>query len=174
VILFTRVGGALNEELNLGDIGIVTASIDAEMDCRAYDADMELGQILFTNERVFESNKELVEISLEYLKNTDLKYFEAYVACASVFMDEEIKKKFIEDKLDLLKAEVNCKEIKPNVIEMEGSAIMQTAFRNNIPVLAIRIISDSLEGDAVKDFDEFIKEGIENYIPIVQEIIKKI
>ena len=56
--------------------------------------------------------------------------------------------------------------------EMEGAAIAQTAWRNNIPFVILRSISDSANEDAVKEYNEIEAEAAAHCSAITASIIE--
>ncbi len=170
-IIFTGAGGALDPNLAIGDVGIGIASIDADLDVRAWDSKYKRGEQPFTHERIYYSHPDLVRLALE--SPSPNKKFEAYIASGSEFMDTKKKRDFMNCVLPDLSAVINGRERMPNVVEMEGSAVLQVAKMNNIPCLAIRAVSDTTKGDAPADFNKFVKESIKDYVKIVDYVIEK-
>ena len=58
-------------------------------------------------------------------------------------------------------------------VEMEGAAIAQVAYLNNIPFLVIRSISDSPNGKNAIIFDKFIELASRRCALILQQLIKE-
>ena len=50
---------------------------------------------------------------------------------------------------------------------MEGAAIAQTAYLNNVPYLVIRAISDKADNSAEMDYSEFERKAIEHTVKLV-------
>ncbi|MBT7902970.1 hypothetical protein HN587_03830 [Candidatus Woesearchaeota archaeon] len=86
-IIFSGVGGALELGLEIGELGIVDAAIDCEMDVQSWDKSYQRGEIPFTHERVFRSDKKLIDLAIEASEDT----FDAYSATGSQFLDAESK-----------------------------------------------------------------------------------
>ena len=57
---------------------------------------------------------------------------------------------------------------------MEGAAIAQAAYLNNIPFLIIRAISDKADDSASMDYDEFEKKAIANSVKLLTALIGEI
>ena len=84
------------------------------------------------------------------------------------------KKTFEADaKLRSLIAET-CREVNPEIgvfegrVEMEGAAIAQAAWLNQIPFVIIRAISDKADGSAQMDYSEFEAKAIEHTVKLVE------
>ena len=58
--------------------------------------------------------------------------------------------------------------------EMEGAAIAQTAYLNQIPFLIIRAISDKADDSATMDYTEFEAKAIEHSVKLVMAMVEKL
>lgn len=168
-VVFTGVAGALHAGLRIGDIGIGVAAIDADLDIRAWRPGTRRGEHPFTGARLMRSDPRLVRLALA---SGAPRLFPAYIASGSAFLDGPGKSAFRRDILPELSAEIDGSEHLPDLIEMEGSAVLQTAAANQVPALAIRAVSDALEGDAVADFDAFLRDAIGHYAGVVDHVLR--
>ena len=57
---------------------------------------------------------------------------------------------------------------------METAAVGQCAYRNNIPFVSVRFISDNADDEGEMSFDEFEKIAAKKVAEIVLETVKKI
>lgn len=169
-IIFTGAAGALDPALRLGDIGIGLGAIDADLDIRSWQPGHLRGQHPFQGPRVFLSHPALVACALGA---PVAGLFPAYIATGSAFLDRAGKARFQAEVLAELAAEVGGRPRLPDLIEMEGSAVLQVAQANQVPALAIRAVSDTLDGDAVADFSSFIQEAIGRYAQVVEHILRQ-
>ena len=55
---------------------------------------------------------------------------------------------------------------------MEGAAIAQAAYLNDIPFLIIRAISDKADGSATMDYGEFERKAIDNSVALLVNMIE--
>ncbi len=62
----------------------------------------------------------------------------------------------------------------PHAVEMEGAAIAQIAYMNKVPFVIIRAISDSADGSAVLDYQEFVPIAARNASTLLQEMVRVI
>ena len=58
--------------------------------------------------------------------------------------------------------------------EMEGAAIAQAAYLNNVPFLVIRAISDKADGSAEMDYPTFEAQAAEHSFKLTLRILKDI
>lgn len=156
-ILFTGVAGALNPDLDIGDVVIGTDSVHHDMDAIALG--FERGQIPFTDYKFFKADEKLVGFALETNMSPN-KIMKGKILTGDQFMTQGTKK----DK-DYL---VN--DFEGDCIEMEGAAVAQVCTINKIPHLIIRTISDRSSGDAVADFNTFASVVASNSLKVVEKI----
>ena len=57
---------------------------------------------------------------------------------------------------------------------MEGAAIAQTAYLNQIPFVIIRAISDKADDSATMDYPTFEKKAVEHSVRLTRGFLKKI
>jgi adenosylhomocysteine nucleosidase len=58
--------------------------------------------------------------------------------------------------------------------EMEGAAIAQTAYRNGVPFVILRAISDKADGSAELDYPTFEKMAAANCAAVTEALAKKL
>ncbi len=172
MIIYTGVAGAISKNLKIGDIAVISHSIDAEMDARSYDSNLKLGQYPFTFERVFSSSPELVRLALE--APLEISRFDGFAATISSFMDTSKKRMFVDEILPELEEELDGQLRRPNVIDMESLGFLLAANNNNIPCLIIKTISNTTQGNAAYDYIKYLWDGVENYLNIVAYILKNV
>ena len=57
---------------------------------------------------------------------------------------------------------------------MEGAAIAQACYLNNIPFLIIRAISDKADGSDIMDYAEFEKKAARDCAAVTMELLKSL
>ncbi len=152
------VAGSLNEILKIGDIVIGEELIQHDFDVTAFGH--EKGYISDTG-KVFESNKKLINLAQRAKEQIQGKYSikkgviaSGDIFCTSKKMKEKIKEKFGAD----------C-------VEMEGAAIAQVCFLDQIPFLVIRSISDSPNEENQIDFEKFIELAAQNVSELLEKML---
>lgn len=160
-VLFTGVGGALNKELEIGDIVVSKDSIQHDLDAEALG--FPRGEIPYTKHRIFTADPALKSYAL-LTKIDDKNIMEGRILTG----DQFITKKEMNDHKYLID------ELKGDAIEMEGGAIAQVCSLNNIPFLVVRTMSDKANGDAVSDFNKFAQVVAKNSYLVVSNILKSI
>ena len=166
-LFFTGVAGSLEYDLTIGVIVVCVNGIDSDLDARPWNGDLISVEQPFTGNRIYRSDKSLVDLAFD---SGNDKLFRGYVASGSSFLKGEERYDFACDDV----SELEDGGTIPNIYDMESSAVLQVANHNDIPVLVIRAVSDNLEGDAVKDFNEFIKGAVKDYVGVVDHLVKKL
>lgn len=146
--------GALNENLEIGDIVIGENLVQHDFDTTAFGD--EKGYITGTG-KIFKSDITLISKYKEYLQENLKKcnVIIGTIASGDIFCTEQWMKKKIHSKFN-----ADC-------VEMEGAAIAQICQLNNIPFIVIRSISDKPNGKNHIDFNEFIEMASQRCADII-------
>ena len=162
VVINTGIAGAINNNINIGDIVVSTDAIQTDMDATAFG--YELGQIPRMEMKAFPADEKLIELAVQKCKevNPDINIFKGRISTMDKFVAGKEIKKEIEKKFNAF-----C-------TEMEGAAIAQAAYLNNIKFLIIRAISDKADGSAGVDYVEFEKEAIKHCTKLTLALINSI
>ena len=159
-VINVGAAGALNPFLNIGDIVIGEKLIQHDFDITAFDHDK--GYITGVGDYIY-SDSELIEKfenAANNLKGKDYKIKKGIIATGDIFCtDIEMKNKIFS------KFDADC-------VEMEGAAIAQVCYLDNIPFIVIRSISDSPNGNNEIDFDKFVELASKRCANILREFLK--
>jgi adenosylhomocysteine nucleosidase len=160
-VIFTGVAGAVDPELEVKDIVISTELIQHDVDVTAF-GDCEPGEIPQVG-TAFVADEELIELAEKagdkISAEEGLKVVTGRILSGDQFISDQ-------EKVDWLRETFNgyC-------TEMEGAAVAQTAYLNEIPFLIIRSISDKADGEADISFDKFARQAANHSRQMVMEII---
>ena len=81
----------------------------------------------------------------------------------------------VENKFTYASISTNIKEnFDGYCTEMEGAAIAQTAYLNQIPFVIIRAISDKADDSATMDYPTFEKQAVEHSVRLTRGFLKRI
>ena len=162
VVINTGIAGAINNNINIGDIVVSTDAVQTDMDATAFG--YELGQIPRMEVKAFPADEKLIELAVQKCKevNPDINIFKGRISTMDKFVAGKEIKKEIEKKFNAF-----C-------TEMEGAAIAQAAYLNNIKFLIRRAISDEADGSAGVDYVEFEKEAIKHCTKLTLALINSI
>ena len=161
-IINTGVAGSLDAAMDIGDIVLSTDSLQHDVDVTGRG--FEKGVIPRQDISVFPAS--------DYLRNI------AKMACGGLDRDFHVWEgrvvsgdQYISDSK--VKAELAA-HFNGKCAEMEGAAIAQTAWLNNVPYLIIRAISDKADESAHMDYPTFKQKAIVISVSIIKEMIKLI
>ena len=159
-VINTGVAGALNADLNIGDIVISKSAVMHDMDVTAFG--YKKGQTPGLTVVEFNASDYLVENIKNIIDELGLgiKYIVGSIASGDQFVSSK------EDKEGILKNfNVDC-------VEMEGASIAQVCYMNNLPFVIIRCMSDKADDTGLVDYKEFSNNAAKNSAKIVLNFIK--
>ena len=154
--------GALNPMLKIGDIVIGDELVQHDFDITAFGH--AKGYITGVGDRVY-SDKYLIEKFENAIENLEDRNYEiktGTIASGDVFCTEiEMKNQIYAN-------------FKADCVEMEGAAIAQVSYLNNVPFIVIRSISDTPNGNNAITFDQFVELASKRCARILKEVLKDI
>ena len=177
-IIFTGVAGAINDNLNIGDVVLAKRLVQHDMDARPL---MPKFEIPLLQKTFFECNDEQLAIAStaihqilenkqlhEMIGDEQLKQFSIQqpklmigdIASGDQFFSSSADKEKLLEQLP----SVLC-------VEMEGAAVAQVCYEYDVPFTIIRTISDIADEHAPIDFPSFINNVSSKYsLEIVRNI----
>lgn len=145
-IIFTGVAGALDPNLNIGDIVISTSCQQHDID--ASELGFKRGDIpMFNYPSVFQADDRLVNLAYEAATKREVtrNVYKGKILSGDQFI------------ADAKIAEQLYHQFSALCVEMEGAAVAHTAMLNDIPYVIIRSISDKANKEATINFTEFVQ-----------------
>lgn len=160
-VINTGVAGSLKNEINIGDIVLSKDALNHDMDATGFG--YEPGIIPRMDESVFKADERMLNLAKQVNQevNSDISTYVGRVVSGDQFISDGEKKKFLVEKF-----QGYC-------TEMEGAAIAQTAYLNQIPYLVIRAISDKADHSAEMDYSEFERKAIDHTVKLVTELVNR-
>ena len=161
-IINTGVAGSLNAALDIGDILISRDALHHDVDATIFG--YKPGEVPQLGCREFIADEHLAQVAVSTCKevNPDIEVFEGRIASGDQFVADQGVKDFV------------VKEFGAYAVEMEGAAIAQAAYLNNVPFLVIRAISDKADGSAEMDYPTFEAMAAEHSFKLTLRILKDI
>lgn len=153
--------GSANQELQIGDIVIGKTLVQHDFDITAFGHPK--GYISNVGERI-KSDENLIksmEQTIENLQNKEFKIKIGTIASGDIFCTEPKMKEKIRDKFNA------------DAIEMEGAAIAQVCKLDNMPILVIRSISDSPNGNNNITFEQYLETASKRCAEILSQFFNK-
>ena len=161
-IINTGIAGSLNKNINIGDIVLATDVVQHDMDATGFG--YRKGQIPQMPVFFFNADDNLRRLAAEVCKevNPDIQVFEGRIASGDQFVcDQDVKNRIVS-------------EFSAYATEMEGAAIGQAAYLNEIPFLVVRAISDKADGSAQMDYSEFEKAAVDHSVRLTLNMLARI
>ena len=161
-IINTGIAGSLNKNINIGDIVLSTDVVQHDMDATGFG--YRKGQIPQMPVFFFNADDNLRRLAAEVCKevNQAIQVFEGRIASGDQFVcDQDVKNQIVSD-------------FSAYATEMEGAAIGQAAYLNEIPFLVVRAISDKADGSAQMDYSEFEKAAVDHSVRLTLNMLARI
>ena len=161
-IINTGIAGSLRNEINIGDIVLATVAVQHDVDATGFG--YPIGEIPQMGIKEFPADEKLRALAEACSKkaNPDVQVFCGRVASGDQFISSKEKKNWIQENFYAY-----C-------TEMEGAAIAQAAYLNNIPYLVVRAISDKADDSANMDYSEFEAKAVENSVRLMAAMIAEL
>ena len=140
----TGVAGSLCTQLDIGDFVISQDAMYHDFTCNALNPNYPVGQVPGLAVRAFPADEALVELAYEAAQKVHTGHArKGRVASGDQFVASKNQKEQIITDTGAL-----C-------TEMEGAAIAHAAWRNGVPFVVIRAISDKADDSAEMDYPTF-------------------
>lgn len=161
-IINTGVAGSLCNDINIGDIVVSNESLQHDMDVTALG--YQPGVIPQLAESTFPADERMVKLAVEVCKevNPDISVYTGRVVSGDQFISSAEQKAHLIDVF------------KGSCAEMEGAAIAQASYLNQLPYVVIRAISDKADGSAQMDYPTFEREAAAHSARLVEHMIGRI
>ncbi|WP_054958351.1 5'-methylthioadenosine/adenosylhomocysteine nucleosidase [Paenibacillus dakarensis] len=157
-VLFTGVAGALDPRLNIGDIVISSSCMQHDMDVSPLG--FERGVIPYQSVSDFPADTYLINLAEKACKELAADgYLVGKVLSGDQFIASRDTVQSLYEQMDGACA------------EMEGSAVAQVCWMNEVPYVVIRSMSDKADGSAHMNFAEFTVKASRRSHSIVTHIL---
>lgn len=143
-IVNTGIAGSLCAELDIGDLVVSQDAMHHDFDCCAFGYPM--GKVPGTDVVAFPADEGMIRCAFKAAESVNPGHTKVgRIASGDQFVaSPELKNRIIANTQGL------C-------TEMEGAAIAQTAYRNKVPFVILRAISDKADNSADMDYPTFEK-----------------
>lgn len=160
-VINTGIAGSLRNEINIGDIVLSTDAVQHDMDASGFG--YKKGQIPRIKTFEFPADETLIKLAEECCEkvNPDIQTFKGRVVSGDQFISDKEKKAWLIENFA-----ASC-------TEMEGAAIAQAAYLNQIPYLVIRAISDKADDSAGMDYQVFEEQAIRHSVNLLLEMASR-
>jgi len=161
-IINTGIAGSLQAEINIGDVVLSEDAIYHDMDVTVFG--YAAGEVPGIGRASFPADHHLIKVAEQSCReaNPDIDVFVGRVVSGDQFIMSREKKEWLKANFGGL-----C-------TEMEGAAIAHGAWRNEIPFLIIRAISDKADDSAGMTMDEFEPLAIGHTVKLLMTMLPKL
>ena len=159
-IINTGVAGSLDDRMNIGDIVVSTDAVQHDFDVSAIG--FVKGEIPYTGLYAFPADGELRTAAANAAREAapDIQVFEGRVCSGDQFISTKEQKDAIISNFGGL-----C-------CEMEGAAIAQTCYLNDVPFVIIRAISDKPSETEASEYHTFEPRAAQLCASIVEHMVE--
>lgn len=161
-VINTGIAGSLKAEIDIADVVLSSDVLHHDMDATGFG--YAPGQIPRMDVLSFKADERLIELGKAACEKCvpEIGVHVGRVVSGDQFIsDKAVKEKIVSN------FEGYC-------TEMEGAAIAQTAYLNNVPFLILRAISDKADDSATMDYPAFEAMAIKNSVEILKELVANI
>ncbi len=161
-VINTGIAGSLKAEINIGDIVISTDALQHDMDATGFGYDP--GVIPRMETSCFQADTALMEAAEAACKEAvpEIQVFTGRIVSGDQFISDREVKNRISSRFGGM-----C-------TEMEGAAIAQAAYLNQIPFVIIRAISDKADDSATMDYPAFERQAIAHSVALVENFVGRL
>ena len=143
-IVNTGVAGSLCAQLDIGDFVISEKAMYHDFDCSVINPNYKVGQVPGLSVHAFPADKEMVQLAFDAAQQVH----SGHARVGTVASGDQ----FVSNKEQKEKIIANTGAI---CTEMEGTAIAHAAWKNGVPFVVIRAISDKADDSAQMDYPTF-------------------
>ena len=160
-IVNTGVAGSLDPSLDIGDAVVASDAVQHDMDTSHFGD--PIGQIPGLDVFAFPADDRLADLAMEAAKEAvpEMTVRRGRIVSGDQFI-------CTSDKKDWL-----VKTFGASCTEMEGAAVAQAAYRNGVPWLIIRAISDKADDSAEMDYPTFLAMAAARQTAWTKELIRR-
>ncbi len=158
-LLFSGVAGAINEELEIGDLIYANKLCKHDLDITAFGHPH--GYVPEGKVYIY-PDSDLIAIAKEVANEKGIDLKEGTIASGDQFISSNKKKEWIK------------RTFHADALEMEGYSVALVCDALNVPFFILRAISDSADSDASFDFDAFLEKSAKISADFILEMVEKI
>ncbi len=157
----TGIAGSLNADLDIGDLLVSRDAMYHDFDCVHFG--YEMGKVPGMDVVAFPADGDMIRRAYAAAEEVNPGHTKlGRVASGDLFVAERGAKEAI-----IAKTGAFC-------TEMEGAAIAQTAYRNNVPFVILRAISDKADDSANMDYPTFEAIAARRCAAVARKLAKQL
>jgi adenosylhomocysteine nucleosidase len=156
------LAGGLQPDLDFGDVAVGERFVQYDLDASPLYPRFEVPGLGMD---VFGADMALVERAVAAANRIEASptVHRGLIVTGDQFVKDDKRQELLRDFPEAL-----C-------VEMEGAAIAQVCYLNDLPFVIVRVISDRADGSAPADFKHFVNEVAPAYtVGIVSELLRRL
>lgn len=161
-VINTGVAGSLRNEIDIADIVLSTDTQQHDVDATGFG--YGLGIIPRMDNSIFQADQRLIDLAKEVCEEvlSEVGVHTGRIVSGDQFISDSGKKAWLVENFN------------GYCTEMEGAAIAQTAYLNQLPFLIIRAISDKADHSAEMTYSEFEALAIGHTVKLINGLVSKL
>ena len=159
MIINTGVAGTLTDQLSIGSIAVSSAVVQHDMDTSPLGD--PVGLIYGINKVELPADEDLCGRLSACAGALGISTVTGVIASGDQFVASSERKAFITEHFGA----VAC--------EMEGAAIGQVCYVNEVPFCVLRAISDSADGSSHMDYPTFVKMAADQSVALMRRFLSE-
>ena len=153
-VIVAGVAGGIHRSLKIGDVTIAKSAIQHDVDVTALG--FKPSEIPFTSRSRWDADPSLVEELLESARELKIPTWGGCVLTGDRFVANANDVTYLRQTYNGI-----C-------LDMETAAVAHACFAKNVPWTAIRVISDTADEKAHKDFGRFLESSAKKTARIIE------
>lgn len=161
-VINTGVAGSLRNEIDIADIVLSTDTQQHDVDATGFG--YPVGVIPRMEASVFVADERLITLAKDVCNEVipEVGVHTGRIVSGDQFISDVEKKTWLVDHFN------------GYCTEMEGAAIAQAAYLNQVPFLIIRAISDKADHSAEMSYQEFEEIAIRNTVKLLNGLVERL
>lgn len=160
-VVNTGIAGSLRAELDIGDLVVSRDAMYHDVDAVAFGYPM--GKVPGMDVTAFPADETMISLAFAAAEKVNPGHTKLGTVASG---DQFVASRALKEKILALTNGL-C-------TEMEGAAIAQTAYRNKIPFVILRAISDKADDSAEMDYPTFEKLAAHRCAAVTTELAKQL
>ena len=157
----TGIAGSLNADLDIGDLVVSRDAMYHDFDCVHFG--YEMGKVPGMDVVAFPADEAMIGYACAAAEAVHPGHWRmGRVASGDLFVAQKAAKEAI-----IAKTGAFC-------TEMEGAAIAQTAYRNQVPFVILRAISDKADNSATMDYPTFERNAAHRCAEVTKNLARQL
>ena len=149
------IAGGMNNDIHVCDV-VVSSEV------LPHDLDLHFLKDYPPYCGIYTADQALIDLAVKTCGSFEVKSFVGRIVSGEAFVTDSAVKAEIQQRLT------------PYAIDMESAAVGQCAYRNSVPFVSVRCISDNADDEGAMSFDQFEKIAAKRVADIVLRMIESL